>query len=192
MHHLRERLLVRGPRELSLDAHDKKAAVAAVLWDGPLGAEVLLIQRAERPGDPWSGHMALPGGRHDASDGDLLRTALRETHEEVGVDLSAATLLAPLDDIEAVARGKRTGLLIRPYVFHWTAPEKPVLKPEPGEVADALWTPLAPLHQGERDTVRPYEMNGTTWQLPGWDVDGRIVWGLTHRILSDLFSRVLP
>jgi len=186
---LRQRLSARPGRSLVRESHRKKAAVAAILRDGQAGVEVLLIRRAEREGDPWSGHMALPGGRHDPTDADLLHTAMRETEEEIGLVLPPTSLVAPLDDLEAVARGRRTGMLIRPFVFHWTAPQLPVLRPN-YEVAETLWAPLAPLYAGERDTERPYNMGGQVWKLPAWDVDGRIVWGLTHRILSNLFERV--
>jgi len=167
----------------------KQAAVAAILRDSPGGVEVLLIRRAEHERDPWSGHMALPGGRHDPTDRDLLHTALRETHEELGLSLDSQHLIGPLDDLEAVARGRRTGMVIRPYVFHWAEPEPPRLHPN-HEVAEALWAPLVPIHEGRWDTHRPYDMGGQTWKLPAWDVHGRVVWGLTHRILSDLLGRV--
>ncbi|HEU4700285.1 MAG TPA: NUDIX domain-containing protein, partial [Gemmatimonadales bacterium] len=61
------------------------AAVALVVTPAP--DSMLLIRRAERAGDPWSGHMALPGGRHSRGDADLAATAMRETAEEVGVRL---------------------------------------------------------------------------------------------------------
>jgi len=186
---LRKKLVAQPGRSLLRGNHRKQAAVAAILRDGTSGAEVLLIRRAEREGDPWSGHMALPGGRHDPTDTDLLHTAIRETEEEVGLSLPASSLVAPLDDLEAVARGRRTGMLIRPYVFHLTSPSPPVLRPN-YEVAETLWTPLAPLYAGTHNTERPYEIGGQVWKLPAWDVDGRIVWGLTHRILSNLLEHV--
>jgi len=165
------------------------AAVAAVLRDSAEGVQVLLIRRSDREGDPWSGHMALPGGRHDPEDRDLLHTAVRETSEELGLTLADHHLIGPLDDLEAVARGRRVGMVIRPYVFHWSSPDLPALQPN-HEVAEALWAPLLPIHRGERDTHRSYEMGGQTYKLPAWDVQGRIVWGLTHRILSDLLERI--
>ncbi|MGB5283894.1 MAG: NUDIX domain-containing protein, partial [Polyangiales bacterium] len=76
----------RAPRELA--EHEKWAAVAMLLREGASGPEVFFIRRAEHPRDPWSGHMAFPGGRRDAGDATLLDTAMRETREEVGVDLS--------------------------------------------------------------------------------------------------------
>lgn len=165
----------------------QRAAVAAVLRDRPDGAEVLLIRRAAREGDPWSGHMALPGGRQQPDDRDLYHTALRETHEEVGIDLrSHGMLVGELDPIEAVARGRRVGLTIAPFVF--------ALQGEPElytnvEVEEALWAPLSPLARGELDTTVRYDIEGgASFDLPGWDVGGRIVWGLTYRMLKALFE----
>ena len=81
---LRRRLAEHRPR-VEDDPELLWAAVAIVLAPDP--DAVLLIRRAERAGDPWSGHMALPGGRYEPKDPDLLGTALRETVEEVGVAL---------------------------------------------------------------------------------------------------------
>ncbi|MGH7644285.1 MAG: NUDIX hydrolase, partial [Gemmatimonadales bacterium] len=75
------------------------AAVALALLEGSTGLELLLIKRAEREGDPWSGQIALPGGRRDPQDPDLLATALRETLEETGLDLAGAERLGTLDDL---------------------------------------------------------------------------------------------
>jgi 8-oxo-dGTP pyrophosphatase MutT (NUDIX family) len=132
--------------------------------------------------------MALPGGRHHPSDPDVHHTALRETLEEVGIDLARdAALLGRLDDLPAIARGRRMGLTIAPFVF--------VLDHCRGlslnhEVVEALWAPLDPLYRGEWDTIKEYELDGARYQLPAWNVDGRIVWGLTHRMLSELFRIV--
>jgi 8-oxo-dGTP pyrophosphatase MutT (NUDIX family) len=65
----------------------RRAAIALVLLEQESALEVLLIERAQRDGDPWSGHMALPGGHVEPSDSDLGATAERETFEEVGLDL---------------------------------------------------------------------------------------------------------
>ncbi len=163
------------------------AAVAAVLREGTAGAEVLLIRRAERAGDPWSGHMAFPGGRRDPADRDLHATAVRETREEVGLDLDAdGRLLGRLADMDAIARARRTGLTITPFVF---ALERDVpLTFADGEVAEALWAPLAPLARGEGAGTVPYQREGRTVELPCWHVQGRVVWGLTYWMLQSLFE----
>jgi 8-oxo-dGTP pyrophosphatase MutT (NUDIX family) len=167
---------------------DVGAAVAAILREGERDAEVLLIRRAERHADPWSGHMAFPGGRRDASDRDLVETAMRETREEVGLSLDrSAKLLGRLDDIPAIGRGRLLGIQIRPFVFELH--ETPDLVTNE-EVAEALWAPLGPMLRGEVDTVRPVEHEGMTFQMPAYDVEGRIVWGLTHRMLQLLLDIV--
>ena len=73
------------------------AAVAVILAPDP--DALLLIRRAERAGDPWSGHMALPGGRQEPTEPDLFTTAVRETAEEVGLTLGRRNLIGALDDV---------------------------------------------------------------------------------------------
>jgi 8-oxo-dGTP pyrophosphatase MutT (NUDIX family) len=95
----------------------RRAAVAVVL--APSGApgdalSLLLMRRSEREGDPWSGHMALPGGHAHRADADLLHTARRETLEEVGIDLSDAELLGALDDVSPM---RSSEIAVRPFVF---------------------------------------------------------------------------
>src|SRR5450432_2248558 len=86
----------RQPQRTS-DPGRPQAAVALLLVPGP--DRLLLSRRAERAGDPWSGHLALPGGRYDAGDVDLLATAIRETEEETGVRLEREWCRAELDDL---------------------------------------------------------------------------------------------
>jgi 8-oxo-dGTP pyrophosphatase MutT (NUDIX family) len=130
--------------------------------------------------------MAFPGGRQHAGDASLLETAMRETREEVGLDLSnEAEHIGQLDDLQAIARGKPQETVIRPFVFevHRELP----LKVDDREVAEALWTPLLPLYRGEVDTVRPYQWHGTHIDFPAYDVGGRVVWGLTYQMLRSFF-----
>jgi 8-oxo-dGTP pyrophosphatase MutT (NUDIX family) len=166
------------------------AAVAAVLREGggPGGdTEVLLIRRAEHERDPWSGHMAFPGGRRDPGDADLHATALRETREEVGLDLAAqGTILGRLDDLQAISRSRPTGMTITPFVF--SIGGDPALVFDAEEVAEALWVPLAPLARGEGAGTVVYEREAGKVELPCWRVGGRVIWGLTHRMLTSLFE----
>ncbi|AKF05510.1 NUDIX hydrolase [Sandaracinus amylolyticus] len=171
------------------------AAVSAILRPGELdGPEVLLIRRAERPSDPWSGHMAFPGGRREPHDPDLQATAVRETREEVGLDLDVhGELLGRLDDaIPGSARGLMTGLVVKPYV--WQVHEVPELVPNGVEVDEIHWAPIAPMLRGERDASHEYVWKGQSMRFPGFRVgDGehpRVVWGLTHRMLTTLFARL--
>lgn len=163
--------------------------MAAILRDpgGGGDAELLLIRRAEREGDPWSGHMAFPGGRHDEGDPSAFATAVRETREEVGLDLDThGALLAELPELPAIARGLRTDLTITPFVFA-LARDVP-LTFEDAEVAEALWAPMGPLSRREGAGTRPYELDGRRLDLPCIHVAGREVWGLTYRMLEMLFE----
>ncbi len=183
------RLEVRDSAAPDDDAH---AAVAAI-FRAPTDhheAQVLLIRRAEREGDPWSGHMAFPGGKREASDTSLFVTALRETQEEVGLDLQRhARLVTRMPSVPALTRSKRGGMLVTPFIFALDKPEHDefVLSPE---VADAYWVPVGPMARGEIATTFPYRHEGTLLQLPAFLVQERIVWGLTHRMLSMLFAAI--
>lgn len=132
--------------------------------------------------------MAFPGGRHDASDADLLHTARRETQEEVGLDLEReAVLVGRLEDTPAIARGKLVGLTIAPFVFELRGAA--TLQPN-YEVEAAVWVPLTPLLSSAHDTIQRYSYQGRDLELPAWNVEGRVVWGLTHRMLSTLLDRI--
>ena len=160
-----------------------------LLRDTSLGPEVLFIRRAESSRDPWSGHMAFPGGRQSEDDPTLFDTAIRETKEEVGLDLSLeADHIGQLDDLQAIARGKPQETVIRPFVFE--VQRDAPLRVDEREVAEALWAPLLPLYRGEVDTVRPYQWHGTQIDFPAYDVSGRVVWGLTYQMLRSFFRIV--
>lgn len=164
-----------------------EAAVAVALRESREGPEVLLIRRAESPNDPWSGHMAFPGGRREPGDLSLQRTAERETFEELGLPLERYGKLAGhLDDVDAIARGRSVGMIIRPHVYSLIEP--PELQLNPAEVAEAIWAPIAPMMEGKLDTVRPYRIGGREIDFPAYDLDGRLVWGLTYHMLQTLFS----
>jgi 8-oxo-dGTP pyrophosphatase MutT (NUDIX family) len=181
---VRERLSRRAHQRYLGEA-TRRAAVAAVLRRGPLDTELLLILRAERDGDPWSGHMALPGGHQDPGDADLLATARRETFEEVGLDLEQHELLGALDEHAASAQGRFTGLVVAPFVFALRGESE--LRPN-HEVAELLWTPLGRMARGETEVVKELERDGRRMSLPGYRVGEYVVWGLTHRVLQSFFA----
>ncbi|HKU42519.1 MAG TPA: CoA pyrophosphatase [Polyangiales bacterium] len=165
---------------------ERRAAVAAILRPTGRETEVLLIRRAERAGDPWSGHMAFPGGHQDPEDSDLFQTAMRETFEEVGLDLSEHEHLGQLDLVPATLRGRRVGISIAPHVFALRA-AAPVLRPN-GEVAEIVWAELGPMARGELDAIKEWTYAGESRQVPCYRVHGHIVWGLTYHMLRSLFA----
>ncbi len=171
-------------------AHDPtlpRAAVALVLRPGPDGPELLLIRRAEREGDPWSGHMALPGGREQSGDPGPAHTAARETHEEVGIDLLAlGTLLGPVEPVwPQSSRAPR--ILVRPFAFWVDGPVQAT--PHPLEVDEAVWVPLAELHDPASVTEHLLEIEGVgQMRFPAFGPRGYVIWGLTHRILTTFLA----
>jgi len=175
-----------APRVLSGPRH---AAVAMVLRDTGAMPGVLFIERAEHPADPWSGHMAFPGGRVDPGDGTPRAAAERETLEEVGVDLSAGELLGRLDDLEGRHAGRREGLVISAFVYRISEP--PPLQPN-YEVREALWVPLCHLLDPERHVdFRFPRYPASVPPFPGIVVghpERQVVWGLTYRFLEDFFE----
>lgn len=77
-------------------------------------------------------------------------------------------------------------MIIRPHVYSLIEP--PELQLNPAEVAEAIWAPIAPMMEGKLDTVRPYRIGGREIDFPAYDLDGRLVWGLTYHMLQTLFS----
>lgn len=185
---VRERLKGRAPL-LHQGEAKRRAAVAAVLRQGPIDTEVLLIRRAERQGDPWSGQMAFPGGHRDARDESMLATAIRETHEEVGLDLSEHELIAPLDEHPASLAGVFTGLVISPFVFALRG--APELSPN-YEVAAIVWASIGKMARGEIDTHHELSRGHKLMRFPAYGVGPHVVWGLTHRMLQSLFENLAP
>lgn len=176
-----ERLAAVAPRqELLLDR--PRAAVALVLTPDPDG--ILLIRRAEREGDRWSGQIAFPGGRWSPGDADLAETARRETREEVGLDLSGTPFVATLDDL-APSTPVLPPIVVRPFVF--TVPQPVPLIPN-AEVDGAWWVPLDTLL--EPDLLRPmeYERHGTLVRGSGYHLKHGVLWGMTERILTPVLD----
>ena len=158
----------------------RPAAVALILVEQSGGLEALFIKRAARAGDPWSGQVAFPGGRHDPEDADLLATAIRETREETGVELSDAERLGVLDDLYP-----RTPTLppvrVRPFVFAMPA-RRPLIAT--AEVERAFWVPLARIVEpGVRREVKLL-VGGVERVFPAYDLGEDVIWGMTERILT--------
>jgi 8-oxo-dGTP pyrophosphatase MutT (NUDIX family) len=140
------------------------------------------MKRVERVGDPWSGHISLPGGRHDARDPDLLATAIRETHEELGIDLTGARLLGRLPSLSPLTSGPN-GIEVAPFVFVTHA----AVEPQPGpEAESAFWLPIELVASGALDDTYVYP--GTNRTFPSWRYEAHTIWGLTWRILGDLLA----
>lgn len=190
--HLVSALDSRTARMAKTKVEIPRAAVASIFR--PSGdpsrhdAELLFIERAQKHGDPWSGHMAFPGGRFDLRDADSNATAERETWEEVGLDLSAATRIGRLDDLDGGKAARR--LITVSAHAYWLPGDTPTLAPN-HEVADVVWLHLADLLDPARHVDYDYPASpGQTFPAISVDDGHRVIWGLTYRILQDLFARL--
>ena len=176
-------------RRVPLASHLRQAAVAAILRDSPAGAELLFIRRAEHPRDPWSGHMAFPGGRVDPEDHDALAAARRETREEINLELDPGQLIGHLSHLPAMAHGKPLPMVIVPFVFALAPGAAPDFALS-DEVQEVLWVPLAffaePAHRG----VYPQRLLGLTLSLPCYHFAGRPIWGLTLKMVDELTALI--
>ena len=160
------------------------AAVAVVFRSGASGTELLFIQRATKDTDPWSGHMAFPGGRTDPGDADPHATAERETLEEVDLDLNGVDRLGSLHNL---VPGRH--LQAVHSQAYWLDGERPELTAN-YEVADTVWVPLSDLADPERHIDHYYALSDSSWPGIQLDIPSQVVWGLTLRFLSDLFARL--
>jgi 8-oxo-dGTP pyrophosphatase MutT (NUDIX family) len=165
-----------------------RAAVALILRDGPEGSaapEALFVRRARVEGDPWSGHMALPGGRAEQSDADLLDTACRETREETGLVLRRADCLGRLAEIHPRSP-HLPPICVTPFVAHLEGAQEPRLN---HELAAHVWIPVSVLSDPSyRSTL--VRVVPSTREFPTIEFGGHVIWGLTFAILEDFLEAV--
>lgn len=182
---LRRALADRPARAARRSERSLEAGVCLVLRPAD-DLELLLIERVEREGDPWSGHVALPGGMREGGDRDLLDTALRETAEEVGVRLDReGSLLGALDELSPSTR-RLPPLVISPFVA--AVPPGIELTLDRREVAGALWAPISGLADPAARSHVEYHYEGQDLRFPAIAFAGHRIWGLTYRILLQLFA----
>lgn len=173
--------LKRPPSRLS-HTPERRASVAAIL-DAQLN--LLLIKRAEIPGDPWSGHIAFPGGKVEGSEGPIA-AAVRETWEEIGLRLSPETVVGELDEVGTP--GALPRMIVRAFVFH--VDHFGTFTPEPGEVEAVHTLPLQMLLDNRARGEFPLDWKGQRVILPKVDLPWGTLWGMTLRIIDDLLHRI--
>ena len=176
---LRENLAV-SPRS-SID--EQVEAVVGILLYQESAAELnaLLIHRAERTNDPWSGQIGLPGGRVEEFDGSTRAALEREVREEVGLELTEEGELLGL--LTVGHPGRRMEMRVQPWVYGLHRRPEVTIGPE---VQRAFWVSLSklPSLKGTSEV----EIRGTRISVESFLVDGRIVWGFTYRVLNELLA----
>ncbi|HEX2167190.1 MAG TPA: CoA pyrophosphatase [Longimicrobiales bacterium] len=158
-----------------------REAAVALLVRPRSALEVLLIRRAELHGDPWSGHIALPGGRRSAADEDLLATACRETLEEVSVPVErVGTFLGALDEVAPTSL-RLPPVVVAPFVL--AVPPDTDAIPDPREVQAAFWVPIDALLDQAAASEILIEADDGPLRFPSLTWEDYVIWGLTYRIL---------
>ncbi len=182
--------LAKGPAGDPPGGHEAAAAVALIRVRGA-DPEYLLLRRAANPNDPWSGHFALPGGRRDAGDRDLLETSIRETYEECGIRLSPADLIRPLPLATAGSHmGRPMG--VAPYLFELAG--KPALSLDAREIAEAYWLPQSYLRDpGNRlmaamSATHPHLIFPCIRVGEGPAASSGAIWGFTYGVLETFWE----
>lgn len=166
------------------DGAPRRAAVAVIFRAPPASPlEILLILRAEREGDPWSGQIALPGGRQEADDATLQDTALRETREETGLDLARdGVVLGTLDEVRP-RTPTLPSIIVTPYVAVVRADAE---LQGSDEVAESFWAPWSIFGDALGIQESAVMVRGAEWRVPSYVIGRHVVWGLTERILRQL------
>ena len=178
------------------DQARRNAAVALVLRpplgepDPPLGlCELLTIERAKSPHDPWSGQMALPGGRLDPSDDGLIEAAVRETREETGVRLEAPEGMLGRGEPLRPLRPENPPITVWPFVFR--VPSQTTARAASSEVASVHWFAMDDLADPASRDSHLWRRGSISQSFPCIRIEGRTIWGLTYRIVTRFMEVVL-
>ena len=163
------------------EAQDAGAAVGLLLKPTNHNVKVLFVKRAENPADPWSGQMALPGGKRDAKDKSLKGTIVRETLEETSINLLYRCRF--LGVMATLRSDIRPELKILPFVI--------LLEHEPSiklnaELKYFLWVSPEELIQSRG--IFKFSFG----EFPAYIVGGNIIWGLTYNIFENFIHTVDP
>jgi 8-oxo-dGTP pyrophosphatase MutT (NUDIX family) len=158
-------------------------AAVSVILRGKENPEVLLIKRAERDGDPWSGQVAFPGGRMREGERTAREVAIRETLEEVGVDLSEASEFLGYFDPFVTHTGTMN---VVPSVY--LLKREVEVRPNRREVSSFIWTNLAKLLGPELRSTHKVGIQGQQVEMPAFVIGDYVVWGLTYRIVTTLMG----
>ena len=175
-------LAAHAPKEIEAAPSVRRAAILLVIRERAEDGEpeLLMIKRAEVERDPWSGHIACPGGRMEPEDADLSATAIRETLEETGVDVARdGRMIGQLDDLSPTTMALPP-IVIRPFVAIVRG-DVEIIPSE--EVALSFWVPLALLMARHPWGTEIVHVRGAALSVSAFQHGVYTVWGLTERVL---------
>src|SRR5262245_43234848 len=185
---IRQALSLHAPKTTPFTADRDHAAVALTLAGPDSDLRLCFIRRIEKTDDPWSGHMAFPGGRASPQDATARAVAEREALEEVGLELRESHLVGALSELPVRVGGLDTSMVLCPFVYYLGAAPAPLIPNE--EVAAAYWVSLAQLWDQRNATHLSLLRTGESLVFPAIRFREYLIWGLTLRVLT-LFSDVL-
>ncbi len=165
-----------------MDAHGRtEAAVLVALLGDPADPEIVFTERRHDL-RRHAGEVSFPGGRRDGPEEELLKTALREAHEEVGLEPGDVELLGALPPIGTFV----TNYKVYPYVG--AIPTSSAFDPSPAEVAAVLKYPVSEIR--DAFAMRRLVRRGVPIRTPTYKLGDYLIWGATARILGDLLERI--
>ncbi|MEW6145506.1 MAG: CoA pyrophosphatase [Thermodesulfobacteriota bacterium] len=183
---LEKLLKLRNPVKIADEGGFVHAAVMMILNEGTGGLSMLFIKRPESDIDAFSGHMAFPGGKLKEGDESKLDTAIRETYEELGIDLyTSGRVLGELDDINPY-NPRAENYIVTPFLS--TLKEEVPIVPNLYEVEASVWVPVKHLKDERNFTVRLRERDGVLVEDYVYSFEKYIIWGMTGRIVHGFLS----
>lgn len=164
---------------------NRRAAVAVVVASGSAGEEILVVRRATFPGDPWSGHIALPGGGVEPIDESLEATARRETLEETGIDLRGMPCVAALAPVAPQSKAAPR-VSVAPFVFRYAGDKRVSMSPE---IVEAWWIPVTEFELPDAwQLTRVVTADGFAMDTRAFQCRGHVLWGLTERVIGEFLT----
>lgn len=170
------------------------ASVSVIILEKNSDHELIFIQRQKNPNDPWSGHIAFPGGKKSPVDQEFIDVALRETYEEIGIQLKHSQLIGRLNDLQGRKSGHLQNFFIRPYLFFLSASDATNLNFQlnQNEVQNILTVSMQKLFSQESSSQIQVSYQNRQLLLPAIQIEEYQIWGLTYLILHELQQHLNP
>lgn len=188
LYELEQTLSQRRAKTRMLRRFMTRSSVATVLRDQAGELQVLLIKRAQKAGDRWSGHIAFPGGREQQEDANIRETAIRETSEEIGLGLSVDNYIGRMSDVMTLAHGTRKPMVVSPYAFRLDGDPRFTIN---HEVDKVMWLPVSFLADKRNRETMVWKQKGMSVKLPCYFYQDHRIWGLTLKMLDELVFDIL-